>query len=185
MPTTSTPSPAKKKDPPLAFTLVVVAILAVIVALANRTTSTGSTTNTTSWWNAPLPTTTDPPTIPTTTLPVSTGGMSFPDAQVIVTSCVNNPGGMNSSGVSPIAAAGTIKNETGVTSDFLINLDVGRPQAGSPLPDASFSDGNAAAMVSAVPPGATVSWRSTGTITNDQNTTIACAPLSVEATPTN
>jgi hypothetical protein len=127
-----------------------------------------------------LPPPTDTP-VPTVDPNASTGGSVFPDARVIITSCVNHPSQATmdpvTGGVGTVfTLTGTITNTGTTTNDYVaiaILATAGRFNFGSAD---SFA-------VSLLPPGQTRSWKTQGLVTNNPTQPLTCSVASVLSQP--
>jgi hypothetical protein len=118
-----------------------------------------------------VPVTSTPPpaaratTAPTPTPPpaeASTGGVVWPDAQVIITTCVNHPAEPTETIIDAIGTVvtltGTITNIGSTANDYIISMGIS---------GGSFNQGTATLQVNSLAVGQTQEWSTTGYVTNN------------------
>ena len=151
---------------------------------ARHSTSTTGTSVPVTTTEPIVTTTTIPPTtttaVPrtTTTNPASSGGVVWPDAKVIVASCINNPGEPIT---EPDGAEGTVVNLSGtitntgkVTYDYIVALGI---EGGS------FNQGTANFQVNSLGGGQTTTWSPSGYVTNNPTQALTCTAEDVLSEP--
>ncbi len=108
----------------------------------------------------------------------STGGVVWPDAQVIITTCVNHPseptedvtGAMG----TVVTLIGTVKNIGTTPNDYIVSLGI----TGGP-----FNQGTADFQVNSLAVGQTENWSTTGLVTNNPTQALTCSVIDVQSEP--
>ncbi len=120
------------------------------------------------------------PTLPPTPAPeLSTGGVSFPEAQVLITSCVNHRGqpyaGADGAVGTVVTLSGTITNTDTQADDYIVSIGTQAGTLGAGIGD-DLSFTNLAVR-------ATQRWSDRGYVTNALSQQVTCSVIDVEAEP--
>jgi hypothetical protein len=122
----------------------------------------------------PTPTPAPTPTVTPTPDQASTGGMTWPDAQVIIATCVNHPSEPTEDVTGAIGTVvtltGTIKNIGTTPNDYIVSLGI---------TGGSFNQGTADFQVNSLAVGQTQRWSTDGYVTNNPTQPLTCSVIDV------